>query len=206
MALKRFGTGIGSAVALSAALAALPDRAKAQDFGAYCAPLANGEVLESELTPQNMGYIFDAEGQVVGARADELTAHFGMGLSEACGIGDVGAYIAQYGQRVMLELYPPQIYPLGMASEVMAEIEARYASCLAEELAAVDDNANQRLDPGEDAAFYREGEAHCNQELQSDMQHAGQMARLNTKRDQIYARLSARTEAIIAGARRQAGL
>ena len=206
MALKRFGTGIGSAVALSAALAALPDRAKAQDFGAYCAPLANGEVLESELTPQNMGYIFDAEGQVVGARADELTAHFGMGLSEACGIGDVGAYIAHYGQRVMLELYPPGQYPLGIASDVMESIQARYALCLAEELAAVDDNANTRLDPGEDAAFYRAGEAFCNQELQRDMQHAGQMAAKTAEHDQIYARIAARTEAIIAGARRQAGL
>lgn len=177
--------------ALAAGLSGSPEQAEAQDFNAYCAPLANGEVLESELTPQNMGYIFDGEGRVIAARADELTQHFGDGISETCDTGDVGAYVAQYGNRVMLEIYPPGQYPLSIAQETFQEINARYQACINMGLEVVDINENGRIDPNEDAAFYRDGEAFCNDELQRDLVHEGRLAALNAQQAAAEARTDA---------------
>lgn len=199
--------------ALAAGLSGSPEQAEAQDFNAYCAPLANGEVLESELTPQNMAYIFDDEGRVIAARADELTQHFGDGISETCGTGDVGAYVSQYGSRVMLEIYPPGQYPLGIAPETFQEINARYRACIGENLAAVDDNGNGLIDAGEDREFYEFMEAPCNEELQRDLVHEGRVAALEARQAAAEARIAAAqarmqaiTDGLIADARREVGL
>lgn len=209
---------LGSALAMG--IAGAPEQAEAQDFKAYCAPLANGEVLESELTPQNMAYIFDDQGRVIGARADELTQHFGDGITEACDTGDVGAYVSQIGDRVLLEIYPPGQYPLGITPETMQEIQTNYRACIARELAVIDLNENGRVDAEEDSVFYEEGEAFCNQELQRDMQHEGRMAALEARQTAAAARteaaeariaaadarMQAITDGLIEDARREVGL
>ncbi|RUS63643.1 hypothetical protein EGN72_03095 [Pseudorhodobacter sp. E13] len=213
MGFGKLGTGFGGALAIGAAVAAMPDRADAGEFADYCAPIANGEVLETELTPQNMAYIFDDQGRVHRGRADELTQYFGDGISEECGAGDVGAYVTQIGERVLLEIYPPGQYPLGIDPTTFQEIQANYSACIAEELAVVDKNGNGRVDPSENVNLYRTGEMFCNEELQGSMRHAGEMAAsqtriaaLNAQQAAAEARISAITTSIINGARAEVGL
>lgn len=215
MAFGKLGNGLGSALAIGAAVAVMPDKAEAQDFASYCEPIANGEVLETELTPQNMGYIFDENGRVIGTRKAELTDHYRNGIRAACTdlTEDVGSFVDEYPDRVMLVIYPPDLIPIEIAPETMEAIEANYSQCVAEELAFVDRNQNGRIDEGENANLYRTGEVFCNKELQRSMQHAGRIAAseervasLNRRQAAAEARMEALTNSIIAGARREVGL
>lgn len=206
--LGKLAGGTGRALAVMGALAGSAaaqessSEAETSEFARYCEPIANGEILDTELTPQNMGYIFDKDGKVVLDRADELTQYYGDGITEECGTGDVGAYVSQYGERVMLEIYPPGQYPLGIDPKTMQQIQANYAKCVGSFLALADENGNGKIDGDEDQGFYRYGEASCNKDLRGRLLHAAKIAEL----DQQIAAAEERTaasEARIADARRQ---
>jgi len=204
---------IGIAFVILAVAITMPNKTQAGEFANYCAPLADGEVLDSELTPQNMGYIFDENQKIIKARADQLEQYYRDGITEECGAGDIGAYVEQLGTRVLLVVYPPGQYPLGIAPETMQQIQVNYAACVAEELAFVDKNNNGKIDESENANLYRTGEVFCNEELQAEMRHAGEIAALNaeqalaeTQIADAHAAMEARTRAIIQGAREEIGL
>lgn len=213
--MRPLGIGILSGAASLSAVAL-----SAQDFQQYCAQITRGEVLEAELTPENMAYIFDETGQVIAPRAEELRAHFRDGISEECGAGDIGAYVSQYGGRVMLEIYPAGQYPLGIEPATMEQIQSNYRQCIGEELEAVDENGNGLIDEGENARLYRSGERFCNEELAGSLSHAVEIAALNEAQVEAearteaararsaaaQARIAAITDGLIADARKDVGL
>lgn len=211
MALGKLGTGIG-ALALGATVAGAPEQAEADNFAEYCTPIASGEILESELTPQNMGYIFDQQGRVIRERVGQLTDYYSSGISEGCDVSGVTAYVLQVGNRVVLEVYPPGRSPL-VAPATLEALTATYRNCLAEGLAVIDDNNNGLLDPGEDIEFYQYDQEFCDEELQGAMEHEARMAVLRQRHEAVQkrlaavnARIRAQTDAIIRGARLQVGL
>lgn len=96
---------------------------------------------------------------------------------------------------------------------MVAEITANYRACLADELAAVDDNGNGKLDADEDVQFFADGEAYCQEELQRKMAHSKRMAagerrlaELKRQEAEALAEIEALTDAIIAGAQAELGL
>jgi len=106
-----------------------------------------------------------------------------------------------------------QTVPIELDEAVVAEITANYRACLAEELAAVDDNGNGKLDADEDAQFFADGEAYCQEELEGDMAHATEIASLRAEQAALQQRaataranIEALTDAIIAGAQADFGL
>lgn len=193
---------------------------RGQDFQQYCAQITRGEVLEAALTPENMAYIFDETGQVIAPRADELRAHFRDGISEECGAGDIGAYVSQYGGRVMLEIYPAGRYPLGIEPATMEQIQSNYRQCVAKGLETVDENGNGLIDEGENARLYNSGERFCNEELVGSLTHAVEMAASQDRVEALnaaqaeaeaqsaaaQARIAAITDGLIADARKDVGL
>ncbi|PCH75118.1 MAG: hypothetical protein COC12_01855 [Rhodobacteraceae bacterium] len=206
--MGKFGKHIGSALAIGAAVAAMPDKAEAEaggdEFARYCSQIANGEILETELTPQNMKYIFDEDGNVIRSRVDELTQYYGDGITEECGTGDVGAYVSQYGKRVMLEIYPPGQYPLGIDPRTMEQIQANYAQCVGEALKVVDTDGNGQINGDENSNLYRFEEKFCNEELQGEMLHAAKIAELDQQIAAAEERTAAAEERMAASEERTA--
>ena len=115
-------------------------------------------------------------------------------LATALGMGSVSAAFAQSASPVALD---PAVVTL---------IGDNYRACVAIELVHVDINANGKLDGAEDAAFFADGEAFCQEELQAEMAHAARMAQFDTDIAAANAQVRATTAEIINGAKRQIGL
>jgi hypothetical protein len=115
-------------------------------------------------------------------------------LATALGVGSVSAAFAQSAS------------PVGLDPAVVTLIADNYRACVAIELAHVDANANGKLDGTEDAEFFADGEAFCQEELLAEMAHAARMAQLDTDIAAANAQVRATTAEIINGAKRQIGL
>ena len=116
------------------------------------------------------------------------------GLIAALGVARISAVSAQ------------SVSPDALDPTVVAQIAGNYRACVAFELKHVDANANGKLDSTEDADFFADGEAFCQEELQAEMAHAARMAQLDQEIDAAHAQIEATTADIISGAKRQLGL
>jgi hypothetical protein len=117
-----------------------------------------------------------------------------VALAAALGVGTVSAVSAQSAS------------PGSLDPDVVTQIAGNYRACVALELEHVDSNANGKLDSTEDAEFFADGEAFCQEELQAEMAHAARVAQFDTDIAAANAQVQATTAEIINGAKRQIGL
>jgi hypothetical protein len=117
-----------------------------------------------------------------------------VALAAALGVGTVSAVSAQSAS------------PGSLDPDVVTQIAGNYRACVALELKHVDSNANGKLDSTEDAEFFADGEAFCQEELQAEMAHAARVAQFDTDIAAANAQVQATTAEIINGAKRQIGL
>jgi hypothetical protein len=117
-----------------------------------------------------------------------------VALAAALGVGTVSALSAQSAS------------PGSLDPDVVTQIAGNYRACVALELEHVDSNANGKLDSTEDAEFFADGEAFCQEELQAEMAHAARVAQFDTDIAAANAQVQATTAEIINGAKRQIGL
>ena len=143
------------AAGVGAALAVGSERAEAQGFGDYCAPLAGGESLELELDPHGglqmpsatedkLVPIFE-HGQVTNQGMDALSAYFATGIFEACNT-EIATQIDHVGGRVFFVVHPPTHRPFGIDQQTFGQIQANFQACVAEVIPASDWDGNARID------------------------------------------------------------
>ena len=135
-------------------------------------------------------------GRGLGARIGQLACVAALVAGLAAALGTAPA-LAASGQAALLDALDPA---------VVAQIAGNYRACIAIELSHVDANANGKLDGYEDAEFFADGAAFCQDELQGEMAHAARMAQFDTDIAAAHAQMEATTAEIINGAKQQLGL